>query len=117
MKKVFVTTVVALLSCFQIAFAQNDVVQVVIPQSPTSGLGRIYVHLENFVMPIIENVKDEVINRYNNSWLKEKDNYLWEKTQRYKEADIEELRRRIQKDNPLSFRERYRTPPFFKKRK
>ena len=48
MKKVFVATVVALLSCFQIAFAQNNVVQVVIPQAPTSGLGRIYVHLENF---------------------------------------------------------------------
>lgn len=58
------------------------------------SLGR-YVHLENFVMPIIKNVNDEVINRYSRSWLKEKDTYLWEKTSRYKEADIQELKKFI----------------------
>jgi hypothetical protein len=56
---------------------------------------RRYVHLENFVMPIIKNVDDEVINRYRNSWLKEKDTYLWEKTGRYKEADIQALRAKL----------------------
>ncbi len=56
---------------------------------------RRYVHLENFVMPIIKNVNDEVINRYNNSWLKEKDTFLWEKTGRYKEADIKALQEYI----------------------
>ena len=58
------------------------------------SLGR-YVHLDNFVMPIIKNVNDEVINRYRNSWLKERDTFLWEKTERYKQADIEALRSKI----------------------
>lgn len=56
-----------------------------------------YVHLENFVMPIIKNVNDEVINRYNRSWLKEKDTWLWEVTGRYKEADILALQEYIRR--------------------
>jgi len=58
---------------------------------------RRYVHLENFVMPIIKNVNDEVINRYNRSWLKEKDTWLWEVTGRYKEADILALQEYIRR--------------------
>lgn len=54
---------------------------------------RRYVHLENFIMPIVKNVNDEVINRYTRSWLKERDTFLWEKTERYKQADIQELRK------------------------
>ena len=60
---------------------------------------RRFVHLENFVMPIIKNVNDEVINRYTRSWLKEKDTYLWEKTERYKEADANALRQFIENYN------------------
>lgn len=50
-----------------------------------------FVHLPEFVMPIINNVNDEVINKYNQSWLKEKDTWMWEVTGRYKEADIQAL--------------------------
>lgn len=52
---------------------------------------RRYVHLPEFVMPIIPNIRDEVINRYTYSWLKERDDWVWEVTQRYKEADKQAL--------------------------
>lgn len=53
MKKLFAATLVALLSCVQPAFAQihnqrDAIIQVVIPQSQASGLGRVYADLEKF---------------------------------------------------------------------
>lgn len=47
-----------------------------------------YVHLPEFVMPIVKNVNDEVINRYTRSWLKERDTWLWDVTSRFKDADV-----------------------------
>lgn len=53
---------------------------------------RRYIHLEEFVMPIIHNVGDDTINRYTGSWLKVRDAELWDISDRFKLADVELLK-------------------------
>ena len=45
----------------------------------------------------IESVKDQVSSAYHNSWMKEKDKWLWENTQRYRDSDVETLEKFIKK--------------------
>jgi hypothetical protein len=54
-----------------------------------------YVHLPDFVMPIISNVGDETITRYTNSWLITRDKEVWEITNKYKTIETELLRKFI----------------------
>lgn len=52
-------------------------------------LCRFYL-IDGFEMPI-ENIKDSVSRGYHNSWMRQKDDYLWGITRRYREKDIETL--------------------------
>lgn len=58
------------------------------------SLGR-YVHLSDFVMPIINNVGDETINRYKRSWTKIRDDELWLLCEKYKQVDINLLKKQL----------------------
>lgn len=55
----------------------------------SQGIGRFYL-LDDFQMSV-ETVKDYVSKRYHNSWLRQKDDYLWSISRRYREKDIETL--------------------------
>lgn len=46
--------------------------------------------IENFELPV-ENVRDHVHYAYHRSWLRERDDWMWHKTQRYREADAATL--------------------------
>ena len=52
---------------------------------------RRYIHLTEFVMPIIHNVDDDTINRYTGSWLKDRDLEMWNNSDRHKTADAKAL--------------------------
>lgn len=55
----------------------------------TKALGR-HKMLEGCEMPI-ETVKDEVNRNYHNSWLKERDVWVWNHSERYRKNDIDTL--------------------------
>jgi hypothetical protein len=50
-----------------------------------------YIHLPDFVMPIINNVGDETITRYTTSWLKQRDEEIWNITDKFKKVEVESL--------------------------
>lgn len=56
---------------------------------------RRYIHLTEFVMPIVNNVGDDTINRYTGSWLKDRDQELWDISDRFKTADAQVLKKFI----------------------
>lgn len=56
-----------------------------------------YCHLPDFVMPIVKNVGDDTMHRYQKTWLKERDLWIWENSDRHKNADIAVLKQFIQK--------------------
>jgi len=58
------------------------------------AIGR-YIHLPDFVMPIISNVGDETINRYHRSWVRDRDVEMWSLCDKYKQVDINLLQQRI----------------------
>ena len=47
--------------------------------------------ITDFELPI-EKIRDEVTSAYHNSWMKERDEWMWDKTARHREADVECLR-------------------------
>lgn len=57
-------------------------------------IGRFHC-LENFPLAI-ENVRDQVHHAYHNSWQRQRDDWLWSKTERYREADAATLLQWIQ---------------------
>lgn len=52
-------------------------------------IGRFHC-LENFEMPI-EHVRDQVHDAYHRSWQRERDDWLWTRTERYRESDAATL--------------------------
>ena len=55
-----------------------------------------YCHLPHFVMPIIRSVGDDTMRRYQKTWLLERDTWIWENSERHKNADVIALRNFIQ---------------------
>jgi hypothetical protein len=54
------------------------------------GINRFHL-IEDFEMPISKPINDEVTANYHNSWLKEKDDYIWSISGRHRDKDIETL--------------------------
>ena len=54
-----------------------------------------HVCVHAFEMPI-ENIRDEVNRTYHNSWQRSRDDWMWDKTERYRAADIAALHKYIQ---------------------
>lgn len=54
------------------------------------GLDRFHLIAE-WEMPI-ENIRDETTSRYHGSWQRERDDWIWNHTKRYREKDIETLK-------------------------
>lgn len=52
---------------------------------------RRYVRLDNFPLPIILDPADETVARKDRLSLRERDHWLWEKTQRHRDADVKIL--------------------------
>lgn len=50
--------------------------------------------LENFQMPV-ETVKDDTNRSYHSSWMRQKDDYMWNVTQRHLDKDVETLEKFI----------------------
>jgi hypothetical protein len=44
---------------------------------------------------VIESIKDKVSNDYHSSWMKQKDQWMWSRTQRHRDSDTEALRKYI----------------------
>jgi hypothetical protein len=59
------------------------------------SVGR-YCHMPDFVMPIIASVGDDTMKRYQKTWLKERDLWIWENSERHKSADAIALKNFIQ---------------------
>lgn len=58
------------------------------------SIGRFHC-LFDFEMPI-ETIKDNVSRSYHNSWMRKRDDWMWEVTSRHRIADIEALQKYIQ---------------------
>lgn len=54
------------------------------------SIGRFHL-ISDFEMPI-ENIKDEVNRSYHHSWMRERDDWVWDKTAHYRDADVRQLR-------------------------
>ena len=52
-------------------------------------VGRFHC-MDNFEMPI-ENIRDEVNRTYHHSWQRQRDDWMWDRTVRYREADAASL--------------------------
>jgi hypothetical protein len=58
-------------------------------------LGRFHL-IADFELPI-ENIKDNTSSSYHNSWMRKKDDYIWKISERYRDADVQSLKKFIQK--------------------
>jgi hypothetical protein len=64
----------------------------------TKALGRFFI-LKNFQVPIKIDVGDETDKRYKRTWLIERDKWLFDVTSRWKENDIQTLKKFIESYN------------------
>jgi hypothetical protein len=58
------------------------------------SLGRFHL-IADFEMPI-ENIKDVVNRTYHHSWMRERDDWIWDKTVHYRDADVALLQKFIE---------------------
>jgi hypothetical protein len=58
------------------------------------SLGRFHL-IADFEMPI-ENIKDVVNWTYHHSWMRERDDWIWDKTVHYRDADVALLQKFIE---------------------